>query len=356
MRLSSVVDNKIRSLFARQCWTRSNADMLTVIEAIKADRIELDLTLPHVGRFSTTANFNGFRIDLDERLGKGFAEFTSFSNRYLLSFSDIFLKRAVQSRYQDSAVLVFGIRSHADKASDELTYRKGSGALIGGQSADYVNELSLPVGKPLRVLSFYLPLDDDLTVFPMALPKVRQEVASVQQHLQQQGYFYSHFHESKQAVRTLNDIILNSYRGQLRHDFIWVKLQELLCDYEQICSAENAMVEDSVYRFTHSDLKAIQKAKNIIEAGYASKLLEDEIARDVGLSRTRLRVFFEKQYGDTVHGFTVKFRINKAQSLLTETDLSIGEIATAVGYGHASSFRQAFKKVLGITPKEVQRR
>ena len=350
------VEAQIESLFSRHNWTRSCRDILSLISDIRTDNIQLDLYLSHIGRFSTVANCNGFRVELDGRLGQGFFEFIGYDDRYLLSFSDFTLTKPVVSRYHDSAVLVFGIRSRGGGDVDELTYRKGLNTLIGGQSARYMNEQTLPAGKPLRVLSFYLPLHDDLSVFAMALPSVRKEIQQVRQQLLREDYFYSHFRDSRQAVRTLSDIILNPYQGQLRRDYTWLKIQELLCDYEQICTKSNAETGKNIYRFTHNDLRAIEKAKAMIETGYATKLLEEEIARDVGLSRTRLRVFFEKQYGETVHDFIVNRRINKAQRLLTDTDLPINEVAAAVGYRHASGFRQAFKKIVGVLPSEFSKR
>ena len=46
--------------------------------------------------------------------------------------------------------------------------------------------------------------------------------------------------------------------------------------------------------------------------------------------------------------------LEKAQSLLKNTDLSIDDISASVGYGHASGFRQAFRKHYGVSPKTVR--
>ena len=43
-------------------------------------------------------------------------------------------------------------------------------------------------------------------------------------------------------------------------------------------------------------------------------------------------------------------RINKANELLAENDISIGEISEMIGYEYATYFSKVFKKVTGISP------
>ena len=353
--VSRDVEVKIRQLFTPKIWAKSYGDILWLVDQIRQKRLALEFSVPKVGKVTTVANFNGFRLDLDAAIGEGSFECLVFENRYLLAISDLRFKAPVQSRYISSDILVMGIRSLAGRDDDELNYRRGMNVLIGGQVASYDNIQTLPAGNPLRVVSLHLPLDDNLSGFKPQLPCLQAELVRAQQHLEEEPCFYSHFRESKQALRTLGGIVLSEYDAQLRHDHTWLKLQELLCDYEQICADTASGEKQNVYRFTDYDMRAIEKARKIIETTFASKLLEEKIARDVGLSRTRLRVFFEDQYGESVHDFAVKVRMARAQVLLRTTNMSVEEIATAVGYKHASGFRRAFKKVVGVTPRELRK-
>ena len=48
----------------------------------------------------------------------------------------------------------------------------------------------------------------------------------------------------------------------------------------------------------------------------------------------------------------MNYRMVKAAELLKLTDLSIGDIANAVGYPNQLHFSRAFKNVYGISPRE----
>lgn len=45
-------------------------------------------------------------------------------------------------------------------------------------------------------------------------------------------------------------------------------------------------------------------------------------------------------------------RLLKAKELLQATDMSVAEIATAVGFSDYNYFLRAFKKAFGISPKK----
>ena len=50
------------------------------------------------------------------------------------------------------------------------------------------------------------------------------------------------------------------------------------------------------------------------------------------------------------------YRIEKAQTLLKNTDRSITDVAIAVGVDDASYFARIFKKQMGVTPREYKAR
>jgi YesN/AraC family two-component response regulator len=48
-------------------------------------------------------------------------------------------------------------------------------------------------------------------------------------------------------------------------------------------------------------------------------------------------------------------RVNWAKSLLKESDLSVGEVSTAIGVDDPSYFTRFFRKSTGMTPSEFRR-
>ena len=54
--------------------------------------------------------------------------------------------------------------------------------------------------------------------------------------------------------------------------------------------------------------------------------------------------------GTTVHQYLVNYRISIAKNLLSNTSLSIEDIAVRVGYKSAAYFSLSFKKLVGCSP------
>ena len=49
-----------------------------------------------------------------------------------------------------------------------------------------------------------------------------------------------------------------------------------------------------------------------------------------------------------------KLRMAKAKELVLESSVSISELYQYTGYNNAASFRRAFKKKFGVSPKEMR--
>lgn len=59
---------------------------------------------------------------------------------------------------------------------------------------------------------------------------------------------------------------------------------------------------------------------------------------------------FKQEKGVSAIDYVIALRIQKAQELLAETDLSITEIVDQIGYYSVSSFIKRFRQKTGITP------
>lgn len=82
----------------------------------------------------------------------------------------------------------------------------------------------------------------------------------------------------------------------------------------------------------------------------------DELAVRVGLSRTVLAERFREAMDDTPLNYLRTVRMQKAMSLLSNTQLSLEKLAAEVGYQDAFSFSKVFKRIAGVSPKEFRRR
>ena len=82
----------------------------------------------------------------------------------------------------------------------------------------------------------------------------------------------------------------------------------------------------------------------------------ESLARQFLINATTLKILFKKEYGNSVAAHIREHRMEKAADLLTESSLSLGEIALSVGYKSQSKFTAAFKEYYHMLPKEYRQK
>ena len=93
-----------------------------------------------------------------------------------------------------------------------------------------------------------------------------------------------------------------------------------------------------------------------IEENYSnSELTNQLIARINNISEVYMRRLFVKEYKITPKQYITDIRIKKAEQLLSEGTLSVGEIAVKCGFGDIHHFSRVFKKVNAVSPLEYRR-
>lgn len=94
----------------------------------------------------------------------------------------------------------------------------------------------------------------------------------------------------------------------------------------------------------------IERARRILITAITNPPTLYELAREVGMSHTRLNRNFKKTYGKTVFSWLRSYRLELAKSYLKDHAHSITEIAHLCGFSSASHFTQAFRQQEGFTP------
>ena len=79
-----------------------------------------------------------------------------------------------------------------------------------------------------------------------------------------------------------------------------------------------------------------------------------DIAIVAHVSSSYLSTRFKKETGMNFTEYLVRYRMNKAEELLKESNLRCREIAEQVGYFDYAHFSKIFKKYIGVSPREYQ--
>ncbi|NEA30769.1 helix-turn-helix domain-containing protein [Streptomyces sp. SID13031] len=87
----------------------------------------------------------------------------------------------------------------------------------------------------------------------------------------------------------------------------------------------------------------------------ARELTLEAIAAQAGMSARTLNRRFREQTGSTPLQWLLRARIRRAQYLLEATGHSVDRIATQVGFGSTTAFRDRFRRVVGTTPQSYRK-
>jgi AraC-like DNA-binding protein len=92
------------------------------------------------------------------------------------------------------------------------------------------------------------------------------------------------------------------------------------------------------------------RAKDLADSSYAEPLGVEQLARAAGLSRAHFSREFKSAFGETPHAYLLTRRLERAASLLRDTDRQILDICLSVGLRSIGSFTTSFTRTYGLPP------
>lgn len=95
---------------------------------------------------------------------------------------------------------------------------------------------------------------------------------------------------------------------------------------------------------------AILDAVDAMETHVAELISLDDLATAAGVSPRQLNRLFREKLGRSTMGYYRDLRLDKAQSLLRNSPLSLTEIALATGFANSSHFSRAYTQHFGQPP------
>jgi AraC-like DNA-binding protein len=100
----------------------------------------------------------------------------------------------------------------------------------------------------------------------------------------------------------------------------------------------------------------VGKALSLMHGGPAHSWTIEELAREVGLSRSVLAERFADLVGMPPMQYLANWRMQIGSALLAAGTANIATVAAATGYGSEAAFSRAFKKMVGVPPSAWRRR
>ena len=100
----------------------------------------------------------------------------------------------------------------------------------------------------------------------------------------------------------------------------------------------------------------IGKALSLLHGWPAQNWTIEELAKQVGVSRSLLAERFTDLVGIPPMQYLAKWRMQIASELLTGGSANVATVAVEIGYASEAAFSRAFKKMVGVSPSAWRRR
>ena len=101
--------------------------------------------------------------------------------------------------------------------------------------------------------------------------------------------------------------------------------------------------------------RALLRIREYIEAHLMDNIELETLAVMAGLSKWHFARAFKQSIGSPPHFYLIRRRLERAQELLAESDLSLAQIALKSGFSDQSHFSRRFRMLFGITPRSFRR-
>jgi xylan 1,4-beta-xylosidase len=161
--------------------------------------------------------------------------------------------------------------------------------------------------------------------------------------------------ETNKKLRSLLDETVELYQNPARNSSLIItgnlyKIFAYLIDELTELSADEYLEKRDLRMVAN-----IEKALELIYHDYTKPITIEDAAIATGYGKSNFCKIFKNIVGDSFHCVLNRQRIKSSYGLLSETTMSIAEIAQEVGFGEAKTFCRVFKNIAGITPGEYRK-
>lgn len=169
--------------------------------------------------------------------------------------------------------------------------------------------------------------------------------------------FRHHFHiQADEAISSAVDGIIKETdeKNTLSNAMANLRIAELLIYLIRLTRSEQALAKESGARLPNQ-LRYVTYALAYIHENYDQKILIPDIASHLNISARYLNKIFFQQMNLTILNYINMYRVNQAIERMTDTDLSLTEIAAQTGCKDSQHFSKLFKNIIGLAPNQYRK-
>jgi AraC family transcriptional regulator len=100
--------------------------------------------------------------------------------------------------------------------------------------------------------------------------------------------------------------------------------------------------------------RVVRRLREHIDANIDQRISVEALAQLANLSVCYFVRAFKQSVGLTPHDYLIRRRVERAMELLSETELSLSEIALAAGFADQSHCARRFRQHVGMSPRDYR--
>lgn len=151
-------------------------------------------------------------------------------------------------------------------------------------------------------------------------------------------------------IESLLDSCIEAFQKD-RHISEVMRIGYLLLILAKLCD-----ISVQQYRIVNYRPLAIVKVISYINQHFSEDLSVKKLAKMYSMSENTFLRHFKKTCGKSPKHYIIELRLEKAMTLLKETNLSVGEVAEKTGFNSVVRFSAIFKKYYKVSPGSLKKK
>jgi len=190
------------------------------------------------------------------------------------------------------------------------------------------------------IKGFFAKIRRDMIVYPESLKSFMVEIINIFTKRIKSGISHE-----EDIEKTLEKIYSKIFQAEDIES-----LEKLVIDFVNTCFS---YIDNQAKQQYQSEY--IYKIKDYVSINYQKEISLHAISGHLNLNESYLSNLFKKETGFNFIDYLNKFRIQKALELLSTTNIKVSDVAEKVGFNNISYFSRLFKKITGVSPKQVKK-
>ena len=312
---------------------------------------EFDFAQAFAHRFNLPVDHD--RVHLPDALGTGSIKEVSLENGVGLCFHQYQLKQPFVLKRLAAAAESNLLTLRFSSAKTPVVSLNPSGGQEPAYAVDYAVEVAtsnlfaevlLTPAQPVNFLAITLSRQALLDLLHLD-----QQASTMRDTLRNNDSFVFHEAMTPEMERTFDQLCAITEATPLAHLLYQTKAQELIYLLFAKLLTRSAIRSIPV---NPTDAEKLYTVRSIILADLSLPPQVPQLARQVGLSQTRMNRLFRQIFGDSLYNYYLTARMTEAARLLTR--LSVSETGYQLGFTNLSHFTRLFERHFQMKPKHYQ--